>query len=127
MQNVCVPFKEDGTRVTSVAEAAVTGMRGVVISGDTAPDGLYTVSPAGAGDAIFGIAEWDAPVGGQVGVIRKSGIIVPVTAGGSIAAGDAVQVDAQGRVITQAAGAKVGTCLSGVAASGDVATISLFV
>lgn len=115
--NECIPFKEPGGHVTGTPTAAVTGKRCVVISGDRNADGTYSVAPAGAGVKAFGVAQQDAGVGVRVTIIRSPGIIIPVTSGAAIAAGQGVEVDATGRVIPLAAGARVGTALTGVGAA----------
>ena len=132
-ENVSMQYHETGN-VSFIAEAAVTGKTFVAISGDrTGGPGLsadadnnYLVSPCAAGGKPFGVAKYDVPVGEGGGVHGQPGMIVPVTADAAIAAGAEVQVGPNGRVITAAAGIKVGLCLSGVAAQGDDAQIKLY-
>lgn len=122
--NLCMPFYEPGQRVTCHAGAAVTGKRFVIITAtrqsgpavsDATNGGNYVVGPATAGVRAFGVAEHDAALNKKVNVIT-TGAIVPVTAGGAIAAGAEVEVDAQGRAITLASGKAVGmACTTGVA------------
>jgi hypothetical protein len=57
-----------------------------------------------------------------VGVIRAG--IVPVTAGGTIAAGAQVEVGTNGQAVTLASGKAVGTCCDG-ATNGNDARIAL--
>ena len=132
--NVCMPYYEPGARLTADATAAVTGKRFVVISADrlsgpglnNATDGgNIRVAPAGAGVRALGVAEYDAGTGTKVGVIATPGTVVPVTAGGAIAAGAEVQCDATGQAITLAAGKALGLCLSAAAGGAD-AQIKLY-
>src|SRR6476620_8219233 len=121
MANDCIPYFRPGKDVTAQAEGAVTGKRCVQISNPrtsgpglaaTAEGSNYvvgipsTTGALGAAKRIFGVAKYDAPDGGKVGVIR--GGIVPITAGGNITAGAEVEVAADGRVITLAAGIAIG-------------------
>src|SRR5690606_10186899 len=87
----------DGNRVTATATAAVTGKTFVKISDDLQTDGTLSVAPAGAGEAVFGVAAWDAAQGKQVTVYTlASGMIVPVTGSGAINAGDRIKAGAAG-------------------------------
>lgn len=82
--------------LTVTATAALTAGRGVTTAG---------ALPA-AGGAIAGFARTDAAVGDNVAVDVLG--VAEVETGGAIAAGAAVEVDAQGRVVTAGAGQKVG-------------------
>lgn len=131
MANDCVPFFEPGKNPTAIAEAAVTGKQCVQISGDRvggpgftgAESRLYqvghpnTAGAAGAAKRILGVAGYDAPIGGDVKVIR--GGIVPVKSGAAIAAGVEVEVTATGTVITLAAGIAIGLCMTGCSSGAD--------
>jgi hypothetical protein len=134
MANDCIPFKRPGLDVTGQAEGAITGKRCVQISGArtsgpglaaTAEGSNYvvgipsTTGAAGAGKRIFGVAKYDAADGAKVGVIRGNAI-VPITAGGTIAAGAEVEVAADGRVIALAAGIAVGVACGAGTAGNDV-------
>lgn len=123
--NELIPFKEHADRLTCTPSAAVTGKRFVVISGDRNADGTYTIAPSAAGGKAIGVAAWDAGVGVRVTVVtRDSGDIVPVTAGGALAAGQSVVSDATGQAVVAAgaAGAVVhalGIVMTGAAAGAD--------
>lgn len=107
--NECVPYYEPGSRITAEAEVAVTGKRFVDISGnkqttvvsaESTDGGNVIVSPCAAGKRGFGVAVMDAAQGAKVPVITSPGTVVPVTAGGSISAGDELQVTTGGKVVT---------------------------
>jgi predicted RecA/RadA family phage recombinase len=120
--NECIPYSEPGQRVNAQASAGVTGMRFVNISGNRTADGNYAVAHATAAGAVFGVSAYDAASGEKVGVIR--GGIVPVTAGGTIAAGARVEVGTNGQAVVLASGIAVGQCLDG-ATNGNPARIAL--
>lgn len=132
MANDCIPYKLPGEDFTGQVTAAVTGKRFLKISGNrtsgpglssTAEGSNYKVATAAAGDHAIGVSKYDqATVGGKVGVIREG--IVPVTAGATITAGQAVQSDATGQAIPLAAGVKLGVAMAD-AASGADAEIAL--
>src|SRR5580765_1435351 len=131
MANDCVPFFEPGQHLTATAKAAITGKRCVQIAGDRAggpgftgvESRLYTVGmpntagALGAGKRIFGVAGYDTPIGGDVKVIR--GGIVPIKSGAAINAGVEVEVDANGQVITLAAGTPIGLAVAACASGAD--------
>jgi predicted RecA/RadA family phage recombinase len=120
--NELIPYEEPGQRVTCQASAGVTGKRFVNISGNRTAGGKYQVAHATAAAAAFGVAVYDAVSGDPVGVIRAG--IVPVTAGGTIAAGARVEVGTNGQAVTLASGIAVGTCCDG-ATNGNDARIAL--
>ena len=121
----CIPFKEPGKDVTGQASSAVTGKRFLAITGNLQADGSITVAHAGAGVRVAGVSKYDAASGAKVGVIRGSKVVVPVTAGGTIAAGAEVESDAQGRAITLASGKAAGYAET-AATSGSDARICLY-
>lgn len=123
--NECIPYKEPGTAPTGTATAAVTGKKAVAISGDLNADGTVSIAPPAAGGRIFGVAAYDAAIGGRVKVYRQPGIILPITAAAAITAGAQVQVDATGAVVPLAAGVAIGTAVTGAADTED-AMIALF-
>jgi Uncharacterized conserved protein (DUF2190) len=111
MANDAINSYEPNTEITCFAQAAVTGKRFVVISGNklgavpgtldsTASGGNIQVSPAAANGRIFGVAAYDAAINTLVRVIRAPGVVTQVTAEASLTAGQEVAVGA-------AAGAKV--------------------
>jgi hypothetical protein len=109
MANEVTPFWDPGDAITCSPETAVTGKRFVVISGPRA-GGLPLISPAGAGEAVFGVAAQDAATGIAVNVHRVG--VVPVTSGEALTAGDLVASDATGKAVIAGAGKRVvGLCL----------------
>lgn len=137
--NSCVPYYRPGQDVTVQATAAITGKRFVQITADRQAGPLLNTSStggnimaglpsasgaAGAAKACFGVASADCAVGDKVTTIRR-GAIAPVTAAGTIVAGAQVEVAADGRVVTLAAGIAVGMCVSG-ATSGNDAQIDIY-
>ncbi|TAK32342.1 MAG: DUF2190 domain-containing protein [Myxococcaceae bacterium] len=125
MANECIPFKQPGTEVTGQASAAVTGKRFLAITGNMQTDGSITVAHATAAGRICGVAKYDAASGAKVGVIRGSKAVVPVTAGGTIAAGAEVEVGTNGQAVTKSAGVAVGYVETG-ATNGNDARVVLY-
>lgn len=138
MANDCIPFKSPGESVTAKAEGAITGKRCVQISGPrtsgpglaaTAEGSVYVVGlpsatgAAGAGQQVFGVAAWDVANNGLVTVHR--GGILPITAGGSITAGDEVQVGSDGKVVTQSNGVPIGIACND-ATNGNDCEVALY-
>jgi predicted RecA/RadA family phage recombinase len=122
--NECLPYYEPGRRVTCQATATVTGKRFVNVSANRQTDGSISVAHATAAGSVFGVSAYDAATGEKVGVLRGSGFVVPVTAGGTIAAGARVEVGTNGQAVTLAAGIAVGICVTG-ATNGNDAQIAL--
>lgn len=114
-----------GADITAQATTAVVAQRFVAISGNRTAGGNIAVAPATAAGRAFGVAATDAPVGGLVTVVRGASRVVRVTAAGAIAANAEVQVGADGKAITKAAGIAVGYVVSGVADGGE-AHVSLY-
>ena len=112
MANECIPLYRPGEDVTCQTTAAVVGKTFVDISAtrDTTT-GLIKVATATAAGRALGVASYDAPINGRVSVQRGKGVILPVTAGGAIAAGAQVEVGASGRAVTLAAGVAVGRAI----------------
>lgn len=134
--NECTPFKEPGSAITGKATAAITGKRFVKITGNRTGGGagglssdlanVYQVGPVTAtGDIPLGVSKYDAANGALVGVHVQPGVIVPVTAGATITAGQEVQTDATGQAIPLAAGKARGLALTGASAGAD-AEIKLY-
>lgn len=129
----CIPYKKPGEDITAKAGAAITGKRFVLPSANrtgggggglsTALDNVYVVQHATAAGAALGVSAQTAASGSLVGVI--CGGIVPVTAGGTIDAGDEVEVGAAGVAVTLASGKAVGICMTG-ATNGNDAEIYLY-
>lgn len=133
--NPCYPYYEPGTRLTGHATAAVTGKRFAKISGDiqsgpglsTATDGgNIRVATCGAGEKAVGVFGHDQASGQKVPLINGPGIVVPMTSGAAITAGQEVQSDATGRAIPLAAGKSNGMALSGVGAADTDVMVRLY-
>lgn len=122
MANELIPFYEPGKRITCQATAAVTGKRFVIITANRQADGSLSAAHATAAGAALGVSTYDAAIGEKFGVIR--GGVVPVTAGGTIAAGARVEVGTNGQAVTFASGIPAGICVNG-ATSGQDAQIAL--
>lgn len=128
-----IPYKEDGSALTFKATAAVRENRFLVISGNrTGGPGLstdlsnvYQMAEAGAGAHAVGVSDKAVANGSLGGTYSRPGMVVPVTSGAAIAAGQAVQSDAEGRAIPLAAGVKLGVCMNGVGAANADAEIRL--
>jgi Uncharacterized conserved protein (DUF2190) len=122
---------DPGSDVTcQVATAAVTGGDLVKITGrnpggpagisDTG-DGLLIVAPtAAAADKVFGVAAFDAPVGGRVNVMRPPKA-VPVNVTNAIAVGGTVAAGANGKGAAAAAtNLPVGIALTASSGAGQI-------
>jgi hypothetical protein len=119
--NECIPLFRPGADVTAQTSAAVTGKRFVNISANRdATTGLIVVGPCAAAARAWGVAAYDAPINSRVPVLRGKGSIVPVTAGGTIAFGAMVEVDASQRAITLAAGVAVGRAIEAGTVGNDI-------
>jgi hypothetical protein len=134
--NPVVPLREPGERPTAAVTAAVTGGRFVKISGNyqggplldlstpTSPltgGNLPQIAQCVAGDKAYGVSGHDGPTAGDViPVLQGPGMVVPMTAGAAITAGQEVQSDANGNPIPLAAGKSNGMAESG---AGNGATV----
>jgi len=118
--NECIPYREPAGHVTATPSVAVTGKKAVALSAAANADGTYTVAPPSAGGAIFGVAAWNAAIGEKVTVICQVGIIIPMTAAGTIAIGAQVEVDATGAVVTLDQGVAIGTAVKAGTSGNDV-------
>lgn len=119
MANEAIPLYRPGADVSATPTAPVKGKTFVNVSGAIA-GGLVKVAPATAAGPAFGVAAFDAPTGGTVAVIRGSKQILPVVAGGTLAAGEEVEVGAGGKAVKLASGKAVGRALDAAAADADV-------
>lgn len=119
MANECTPLFRPGWHVTARATAQLTGKRFVGISADLDDDGVIRVGLPAAGARTFGVAAHDAATGTVLTILRRG--IIPVTAGGTITAGQEVQVDNVGRVVTLAAGVSIGQAVENATTGQDVA------
>jgi hypothetical protein len=119
--NECVPLFRPGGDVTANTTAAVVGKTFVDISATrSAVTGLVQVATATAAGRVFGVASLDAASGTRLVVIRNKGAIVPVTAGGTIAFGAAVEVGTAGKAVTLASGVAVGRAVEAGTNGNDV-------
>jgi len=87
---------------------------------------LQCAGAPAAGGQVGGVVGWDVAAGAKGPCIRGAGTILPVTSGAAVAVGDELQVDAQGRVITFAAGRKVGKAHSAAGAAGVDVVVELY-
>lgn len=110
--NECIPYQEPGERLPCSVKAAkaVVGKRFVIIAADMQgnPDGLttdvegnnYVIEPAAANeDSPLGVASHNAAALKKVTVLASPGMVVPVTAGAAINAGELVGIGAEGKVV----------------------------
>jgi Uncharacterized conserved protein (DUF2190) len=99
------------------------GATGISDSGD----GLLIVAPtAAAADYAFGVASFDAPVGGRTNVMRAPKA-VPVNCTGAVAVGEMIAAGAAGKGAKAATGNKpVGVALTAVSAAGGQVIVALF-
>jgi hypothetical protein len=106
LANECVPYYSPDHCPTAKASAAVTGKRFVDITGGLSTDGNITCGPATAKGAALGVADKDTAEGKRFVVLRKR--VVPVTASGTIEAGEQVQVATGGKAVKFTDGIAVG-------------------
>lgn len=97
--------------LTIVATAALSIHRGVTVAG----------AVPGAGAAIAGFTRTAGAIGDPVPVDTLGTTLAET--GGAVAAGAAVEVDNQGRVVTLSTGTKVGRMAPGQAAAGGAGAI----
>lgn len=123
MANTCIPLYDDGDELTAiVGSGGVTGKTFVDISAalNPATGAPVTVVTATAAGLSLGVAVYDAAAGGIVGVLASKGLVLPVTAGGTIAAGAEVEVGSGGKAVTIASGKARGRALSAGTSNNDV-------
>jgi hypothetical protein len=124
-----------GVDITVHATAALTGGRCVgVPTGrnaggpagiDDTGDGLLRCGLPAANGAIFGVAQFDAPLNGRTDVMRPPKV-VPIECNAATAIGD-VSVNADGTVKARAAGQlAIGRNLVATSASGQYCQVELF-
>jgi hypothetical protein len=126
--NVCIPYF-DTSDISFHADNPVTGKTFVAPSADrtggpglsTDTENLFKMSPCAAGAKASGVAVYDVADEKIGHMIGTPGRIVPVTAGGTINAGQEVEVGAGGKAIAKATGISVGQALSGGTNNNDVA------
>lgn len=123
MANECIPLYVPGGDVTVLAGAGgVTGKTFVNLSAavDPAAGTLATVVTATAAGQSSGVAAFDAAAGAVVPIIRTPGIVIPVTAGATIAVGAEVEVGTGGKAVTKSAGIARGKAWTAGTANNDV-------
>lgn len=132
MANECISYYEPGTNLTTVASAAVTGMRFLKISGNRnavaggPAEGLITVAHADAAGRTCGVSQSDIASGAIGGVVRGNSRVVPVQAtNATIAAFGEVEVAANGMAVAKSAGVAVGYVVTACAANG-IAQVCLY-
>lgn len=101
--NECTPLYRPGKDVTTKADGAISGRRGVKLNASKLPsafpgDALHVIQCAVLGERPDGIAAGDQASGETGGMIRDG--VVPIDAGATVTAGQQVMLDATGRVIT---------------------------
>lgn len=131
--NICVPLFKGGDKDTTVRVTAdVVGktfgaisaniQSGPVITTAVLPTtydgGNLQMATCGAGLKADGVFAYDQTSGGVVPVLG-SGNIVPVTAGGTVTAGQQVEVGSNGRAITLASGIAVGKATTSATVGND--------
>jgi hypothetical protein len=131
--NVCEYYYTPGQEISGiVTTTAVVGKTFVKVNANraagpalntSAAGGNVAIGPASAAGAPLGVARWDGAVGAIVPVVTAG--VVPVTAGGTIAAGAEVEIDSSQRAVAYSSGIKVGYCLSGATVGND-AQIKLY-
>jgi hypothetical protein len=133
-QNISTPYYRPGQEISAYVASAVTGKTFVKISADrqagpalntSTGGGNLTIAPATAAGAVFGVATYDGAVGDIIPVHTAPGMVIPVTAGGTITAGAEVEVGTGGKAVAFSAGIKVGLCVSGATNNND-AQIKLY-
>jgi Uncharacterized conserved protein (DUF2190) len=128
--NPIIPLYEPGSRITGAATAAITSGRFVKpadfqggplldLSTPTSPltkGNMLKVTQCGAGEKAIGVAGWDAPsADDELPVINGPGIVVPMVAGGTIAAGAKVMSDANGQPVAWTSAASEANNANGIA------------
>lgn len=112
-----VPKFDADPAITCHANAALTGGRFCDVVGATV-DGNIRVGKPSAGGKVLGVLARDAASGDKVGVFSAPGLIIRVdNTAAAITAGQEVEVDANGLVLTKAAGIAVARALDDAAAS----------
>lgn len=115
-----VPHFDVGPAVTAHANVALTGGRFCDVVGATV-DGNIRVGKPTAAATVFGVLARDAAANDKVGVYAGKGLIIAVdNTAAAITAGQELEVDAEGRVLTKAAGRAVARALNDAASSTSV-------
>jgi hypothetical protein len=139
MLNTCIPLFKPGKDLPVHTSEAVKGktfadisaniQSGPAISSVNLPStydgGNFVVGTCAVKKRAIGIFASDAASGANTAVLRGSGLVAPVIAGGAITAGKEVEVGAEGKAIELAAGVAVGKAYT-TAASGEDCYVSLY-
>lgn len=137
--NTCIPLFKPGQDITGHCSAAVVGktfldIAATIQSGPaittvnlptTYDGGNIVVKTCAAKKHPIGVAAYDRAEGEKVPILRGSGLVVPVTAGGAITAGEEVESNATGLAIKLAAGVAAGKAIN-TAAEGEDVFVSLY-
>ena len=109
MADEAIPYYTPGGNLSGYASAAITAKRFVMISGartndiedvsDSVTGGNIQVSQATAGSRPIGVAGEDTAITDLCPILASPGMIVPVTAAGTITAGASVSVTTDGKAI----------------------------
>jgi len=98
--NECIPYYEPASRFTGRATGDITGKRFVSVSaaitGGIAGSGNINVAMSAAGDRAIAVAAYDVAQDDVVPLLAGPGMIVPVTAGEAIEAGDLISAGTDG-------------------------------
>lgn len=122
--NIMVVRHEAHNGLTAAFSAAT------VLGGPVKVTGAKTVGPCTAGtDVAVGVSHHEVTAAmvaaGDKATFRLKGDVIPMTAGGAIAAGAQVEVAASGKVVTKASGALFGVAWTAGVNNGEVLVIVL--
>jgi hypothetical protein len=138
--HTCIPLFKSGKDITGHTTAAVVGKTFADISGNiqsgpaitsvnlpaTFDAGNFQVATCAAKKRAIGVFAYDRASGEAVPIMRGSSLVLPVTAGGAIVAGEEVESDAEGRAVKLAAGVPLGKAYTTVAGEKEDVYISLY-
>lgn len=141
--NECIPFYEAAyaQHLTVWFTGAMTGKRFCgplttfqsgpgALSADPLPtnDGgnIQCAGAPAAGGEVGGVVKYDVGASARGGVIRGAGVMLPVSSGAAVTAGNELQADASGRVIPYSSGRKVGKAHSTVGAADLDVVVELY-
>jgi hypothetical protein len=120
MAKYMVVRHEAHTSLTAAISADVTSGQAVKVTG------AKTIGPAAAGDLIAGVVHHTkTAASGETVSFRLKGDVIPMKAGGAIAAGDKLEAGAAGTVVKQTTGALAGVAWTAAANGAEVLVIVL--
>jgi hypothetical protein len=129
MADPAIPYYEPGERISGINGSAspIVSKTFVDVNGNknTGDPRTINVKTCAAAAKAIGVAGQDIAVGERGVLLTSPGMVVPVTAGGTLTAGQEVEVGANGQAVTLAAGKAVGKALDGATAGND-AMIKLY-